>query len=328
MLAELVRPLTAGLLAQGDISRFFFVRYNLGGPHVRLRVLPAPGREEETARRVRSAAEAFFARHPSPEPLSAETIRERNRGIAAGDPSEAEHEDLVLPCDHVEECSAVFETERYGGAALLGHSLALFTLSSVDTLEWLAEGPSTAASRLGEGTRALVRCAWGLAGDGEEMIRLAGQAADSVPGPLERFVREGDAAFERRPGPLVERVRTEIATLSGISGDGGVEQPRWAAGPRRLAWELREAGRDVRWRIATSHVHMTANRLGLLVAEEVYLARMLRRAARELSLADAPFWREAWEARRAAALPEPSLDEQVRFTLERFAAGASAAGAG
>jgi hypothetical protein len=145
---------------------------------------------------------------------------------------------------------------------------------------------------------------------------------ESVPGPLERFVREGDAAFERRPGPLVERVRAEMAALSGIAGGGSAEPPRWAAGPRRLAWELREAGRDVRWRIATSHVHMTANRLGLLVAEEVYLARMLWRAARELSLADAPFWREAWEACRAAS-PEPSLDERVRSALERFAAGAS-----
>jgi hypothetical protein len=51
---------------------------------------------------------------------------------------------------------------------------------------------------------------------------------------------------------------------------------------RCLGWELRRAGAHSN--IGISHLHMTANRLGLKNPEEVYLGRMLWRAARELLL--------------------------------------------
>jgi hypothetical protein len=42
---------------------------------------------------------------------------------------------------------------------------------------------------------------------------------------------------------------------------------------------------------------MTANRLGLRNAEEVYLGRLLRRTIREIEETDPAFWRGLWASR-------------------------------
>src|SRR5215218_9452764 len=66
LLADGVAPLVARLRARGLISRYFFIRYWLGGPHVRLRLLPA---EAAGADEVKAVAEAdlraFLARRPA-----------------------------------------------------------------------------------------------------------------------------------------------------------------------------------------------------------------------------------------------------------------------
>jgi hypothetical protein len=317
LLAQMVRPLAASLLRGGVISRFFFIRYAVGGPHVRFRVLPCPGREREAGERVHAAAAEFFARHPSPASLAPETIRERNRGVAASDPGEAQAVDLVLPGDSVIESPVQLETERYGGPERLADSVALFTLSSIDALSWLDEGEPTAARRLTEASRSLLRHAWSFAADPDEMVRLVGSAAGGAAGPLERFVGEGDAAFDRRPEPLVARVRSEMEALSGIAASTEIPM-RWAEGPRLLGATLRATPADVRLRIASSHAHMSANRLGITVAEEVYVSRMLWRAARALADAEPAFWSEAAARLASSVSPEVEMDGLVRISLQRF----------
>jgi hypothetical protein len=292
LLREVVQPVVAELRADGGIEQAYFIRYDLGGPHVRLRLRPRPGQEDDAAGRVRAAFAAFVARAPSAQPLTDETVRERNRGIVPGDPFASDAEDVVYPDNSLHEAPPNLEVERYGGPARFGHSLDAFALSSRDTLAWLAEaGAPTPAARLDEGWRAAVRHAWAGARDGDEFLWLLAAPVPGDTSPMAAFAGRGDAAYERGAAGLRERMRAELVRLA---ASAAADPPRWTAGPLRLAPALADADDALRLGILHSHAHMTANRLGLKVPEEVYLARILWRSARELAREAPGLWHDMW----------------------------------
>lgn len=317
LLRALVTPLAARMLAEREINSLFFIRYDLGGPHVRLRVRPLPGCEGKVAARVRSAAAAFFSRHPSVAPLPAEKVQRENSMIIPSDPFASAADAVVFPDNSVHEAPVGLEVERYGGAALFARSLDAFTLSSIDVLSFLEDaGNQARESRLSEAARALVRQSWGLAGSAGEFVDLVAYAARPAVEALQRFVVAGDEAYERRREPLRTLVRDELAVMSGR----GAYPIRYAVAARRLGWEIRALERGCRGRIASGHIHMTANRLGLRNPEETYLGRMMERAVADLVCAEPRLWREAWALREAEHPPEPALPGQVAAALAGFAA--------
>lgn len=322
LLLEMVAPTVAGLLARGEVVSFFFIRYQLGGPHVRLRLRPSSGRAESVSEEVRHAAGEFFRDAPSTAPVPPETVRRRNREILAGDPLAEEGEETVHPDNSLRPAPVRFEVERYGGSRLFPHSLACFALSSVAALEALRRsGAPSPSARLAAAARLSVRQAWGLARDPEEFTALVGWPVAEFGHLLPGCVARADEAFERRPEPLLVLLRGEIGALAAGGGEG--EEVAGAA--RRLARETRDRG-DLRRRIAAAHLHMAANRLGVLNTEELYLGRLLQRASREAAAAEPRRWREWWDAHRAGENePGPPLVERARGALERFARGFRAA---
>lgn len=321
LLRALVAPVARGLLARGEIETFFFIRYDLGGPHVRLRVRPRAECGDAAAAQVRQAAADFFARHPSPQLLPEEKVRRENRTIIPWDPHATDADDVVFADGSVHEAPVRLEVERYGGPALLPGALDAFALSSLDVLAFLDEaGDGARAARPSEAGRALVRQAWGLVHAPGELAQLVGYAARPQAEALQRFVAMGDEAWDRRREALRALVREELAVLSGLEGEGA-DPPPYAEAARRLGWEIRDLDAGARGRIASAHVHMTANRLGLRNPEETYVGRMMERAVRDLAEMEPAFWREAWDARRAVPDPPP-LADQARAALGRFAAGA------
>lgn len=297
LVAGLVRPTVAALLGSGEIYRFYFMRYGLGGPHVRLRVLPVPGRAEVVGERVLAEAAAFFTRFPSMRTLPDETVRRHNRELVPGDPYANGAEDLVLPDNSVREHPPQLEVERYGGRPFLGHSLDFFTLSSVDAFRFLDNaGSEPTRNRLAGALRLLVRQAWGLAAGADEFMELAGyHARFFTAGPLARFLATGDEAFERQAGMLHTLLHNELTALA--AGPASRDSPRWTAeAARSLAQVTRRLDSGRKWHLAASQLHMTANRLGLVNAEEVYLGRILWRAARSLAASDPTAWRDLWDA--------------------------------
>jgi hypothetical protein len=324
LLRGLVAPLAASLLAEGEAESVFFVRYGLGGPHVRLRVRPLPGRAAAAEARVRREAEAFFARCPSTVPLSDDAIHRQNRALLFDDPLLTARDDVVRPDNAVLRAPVRFEVERYGGPRLLRHSVDFFALSSVHVLRTLRRaGEPSAAARLAEASRATLRQAWGLARDAGQVGQLAAWAAHAFRGVLDGFAARGDEAFERGRDAHCARIRGELEALA----EGDERDPDgagWMGGAaRRLAHELHGAGDDQRWRIGSSQVHMTANRLGLRNPEEVYLGRILQRAVDAVMDADPALRRRLADAHRAqaAATPPDSLRERTRATLAAFARG-------
>jgi hypothetical protein len=322
-------PLCAALVREGDISAFYFVRYGLGGPHLRLRLRLRPGRAAAADARVRAAADAFLARHPSAVPLAAEAIHHQNRQILAHDPTEAPSAEWAMPDNTLVSAPVGFEVERYGGAGLFGASLDLFSLSSLYALRTAAlAGEVTAAARLGEASRAMLRLAWGLAGGVDELPALVAWAGGGYVGALDAFAARGDEAFERGRDAFCARVRRELVALaSGGTGDDGSDAPAWlGAAAAGLEREIRGADAARRWRIAWSQLHMTANRLGLRNAEEVYVGRMLQRAVVALAEAEPGLWGDLGDAHRATReAPGGTLRRRARAALAAFGAEAERA---
>lgn len=279
LLRDLVLPVVSTLSAREAIDRFFFIRYGLGGPHVRLRMRVHPGRGDEALRILASAAEELFARWPSTEPLSEEEIHRTNQALLAGDPQE--EEDAVYPDNSLRIFPPYFEVQRYGGPELLEHSLDFFAFSSIQSLLFLADHCEEPwARQLPHAFRLLARQAWGLAGDVEEFLAFLEFPMPAWRAPMAAFLARGDQIFEQRPGFFVRLLADEIEEIAAAPTPGTLAA--FADAARALAWEIRDAGAADRRRIATSQMHMTANRLGLKNREEAYLSRLMWRAGCEL----------------------------------------------
>jgi hypothetical protein len=313
---ELVRPLAGELARSETVDRFYFVRYNLGGPHLRLRWRAAGGDAAAAAEAALArAAGAFFSRWPSRVPIAEEEVRRTNRALLRVDP--LAQDETIYPDNSWRAAPLGFEVERYGGPDRLDSSLALFTLSTAAVFGVLG-GPGDEAPSGPRARSAFLRLglqlAYGLAGDGAEgLAGLAGYAARFLGGDAFAGCRaEGDAAFERRRGPLVEGIGRELAR---VDADG------LAGAAALVASRLDGLDAHRRWHLGASHLHMTANRLGLTNPEEAYLSRMLERAVQGFREGDPDGWRRMAEGRAAFAerAARRSLDDRAASGLAGLA---------
>ena len=267
LLSRLVLPVVRDLWNRGRIDRFFFIRYGLGGPHVRLRLLCAPGAGEEAGESLRQAAEGFFARWPA-ETLDDDEIRRQNRPFAAShSPAEL---DAVHPNHSVASVPFEPEVERYGGPDLIGSSLDFFCVSSAYALDLISrhEGEPR-PRRLSHAMRALLRQALGFAAGGRELPAIAAYAAAGTGPGTSLLLARADQEFARSPEDYLALIQEEIE----ISRDSLL-----TAAAQVLESRLRGTADPAWWRVVGSQLHMTANRLDLMNVEELYLGQILRRA--------------------------------------------------
>jgi Lantibiotic biosynthesis dehydratase C-term len=281
---KLVRPVVSSLWHARRIDSFFFIRYALGGPHIRLRLHVSPGCVAAVEEEVRTAASSFFAKWPSTEPRDEQTIREINRTILANDPHE--QEDAVYPDNYLMVAPFRPEVERYGGSELLPHSLDYFAVSSVKALRYCTRhAAATRARRLASAFRILARQLWSFAADTEEAFAVL--TAFITSRKLTPILPHGDRAYEERRDDFLSLLTAELKALSAPEEGRDLDD----TASRRLSWEARQAAADTRCRIGTSQLHMTANRLGVTNAEEVYLGRILERATSDLRETEPVWWR-------------------------------------
>jgi len=271
VLLDVVAPRVRRARRRGEVGRFFFVRYSVGGPHLRVRLSGAPAHLEER-------------------------LWPELRGLAGRDGVEA-----------VERVPYEPEVERYGGtAAAVEVSEDLFDASSRAVLALLAGlPPEQRSARLGKGLLALLAGLSAFVGErpaaavlmrsyGTAYLRQIVPRESAAEGWAGRFAagyrRQADvleplanAAWEALvalPGSPAARAlpqalaayRADLVRvrrrLRRVFADGGFRVGRRPGAPPRRAenWS-----RDVRsWLL--SQLHMTSNRLGVTVAEETYLA--------------------------------------------------------
>jgi hypothetical protein len=301
-LAELVHPVVGSLLSEHLIRSFFYIFYPLGGPHIRLRLHMQPGSGRAVEDRLSSAAREFFERKPS-KPLPNEDILRSNQVLLADDPNE--QDPGVCPNDCVLSFPFQPETDRYGGPGLLDHSLDFFALSSVAAIDFLLQSGSEPRSRqLASMLRLLIAQAWGFARSSEEFLALLGFQGASAQSSRARVLARGDQEFERSREDFCRILRNAL--------EGFSETSMLAEAARRLRSQIRSAPLSTIAPIQMSQMHMTANRLGLQVAEEIYLSRILWRAARDLKSSDEEFWSGLEQEFHRRAEPQDTLKDLMR----------------
>ena len=276
VLRGLVLPAVRELWSSQRFLRFFFIRYGEGGLHVRLRFLcrVEEDRQEIAATLATRAAEFFDL----------------------GD--DAAGRIIAAPFEP--------ETERYGGTELLGHSLDFFCLSSVHTLQQV-ERHQDKPRLLALALRTLVRQALGFVSEANELARLT---AYTVNGDWKRrtpLEERADREFEGRREDYLRLLAEEIEG-SFQSGARRLTDMLLAEGALLLSQLTRGADGPVRWRIQSSQLHMTWNRMGIRNLEEIYLGRILWRAVRHALDA-----RDDLRSALAAALARRQIQSQGGF---------------
>lgn len=321
---EMVRPLVDRLAEEGLVDRFFLIRYPLGGPHLRLRFRPAgdDGNRRDPALRnrlkaeVEQAAERLFADHPSEEDADLEAIRRDNEIIVSKDPSESRLE--IYPNHSCIEFDFEPEVERYGGPELLRASLDFFAVSTRRALDFaLTHGERPRSKQLPAMFCLLARQAWGFARDTDELVDLLAYPMDVLRSePDHPLVERGDRVFEAQSevfckllsGELEALVGAEPAIGEGAIDEGSTSEPDsgrlLAEGARWLSEAIAGADPARRRVIGSSQMHMTANRLGLKNPEELYLSRLMQRAAEHLARTEPELWSHCTSA---LGQPLPSL---------------------
>lgn len=279
LLLGLIDPLVGSLLASGLIDRFFFVRYPLGGPHVRLRLRCRPGSAESVAAAVNAQAEEFLRTQPSWRSLEREVIRKHNGSLLAQDPQEDDA--AVYPDNFVRNVPCHFEAERYGGDVLLEPSLDFFTVSSARSLELLRDCTSSPSRRLHAALHLILRYGLGFAQDIQECITFLRQfpviSQQRVPPAV---LSKASKVHGQQKAGFLSLMQRELESLTGcLSPCGDLQMAR------SLAWEVRSADEPTRRRILTSHLHMTANRIGLSNIEETYISAILCHTGNDLLVA-------------------------------------------
>ncbi|OSC75324.1 hypothetical protein B5180_08075 [Streptomyces sp. BF-3] len=261
-LTEDVAPLLDGLVGAGGASGWFFIRYDEGGHHLRLRVR---GVTEARAASLPPVLGRLAARVPV-----AEAVRSR---AAAG---RAEHAEVRL-------VPYVLETGRYGGPAALPTAEEVFVLSSRMAVRAVRDTPrGSARLALGIDLAQVTALACGM--DRPTAARwLRGHAAgwrwaEDVPllGPQHVHAKvNGVYALQREA--FVSRARAVRRALADGTAPG--PQADWYEGVRDADRALRAASPPVdRPRIWASQLHMAFNRLGLAPDEERAVCRLAARA--------------------------------------------------
>jgi hypothetical protein len=300
-LRHFVRPVIAALLAHQLIDSFFFIRYTLGGPHLRLRYRLTPDTPPAaTAEILEGEATRFLEHWPSEVVLDPERIRQESRAILAVVPEESglyyqNHSLLPFPFEP--------EVDRYGGRELLESSLDFFAISSAQTLE-MVRGASWGAigRRAATVLRLLLRQARGFAATEEEFLSHLGYRLPMDPEICDQIWRKADGDFEARQEIYRNLLKHELSILA--EADTTTQDPTWTdpaflyQAAKRLSRVVRGAAPATRWQIGHSQLHMTANRLGFFPIQEMHLQRILWRAAHDLKEAEPATWRQVMIASR------------------------------
>ncbi|MBY8883687.1 thiopeptide-type bacteriocin biosynthesis protein [Streptomyces sp. PTM05] len=285
VVTEALGPLAdrIGLLDQ-DGPPWFYLRYWQRGPHVRLRIAGLTGAEaddveSELADRLRT----IDAGVPPEQRLDQDTYARAVRPLATAGESGSPLDvgELLPPGVHRAEYEP--EYERYGGRELIARSEEVFHRSSRVALR-VCRARAGIRHGLVSGLEATAAACSLLAGDDSPTSRSGFLAAQRDM--WLSWTREGGAAadsVEDARRQLADQARRQLASLGALGDalraalkDG---DPRWTEWTDPLERALRqwtaELGRRRAVRIFASHVHMTANRLGVGAGREAHLAQLL-----------------------------------------------------
>lgn len=323
LLSECVAPLTEDLEEQGLISNYFFIRYWENGSHVRLRLMPAGDAAEPTIKAiVEEHCARFFKRRPALYQLDPEQSGPQYRMMFVMEYGEEAYIEKYgegympfHPSNSVRYIDYEPETVRYGGPAGLELAEWHFGVSSQLVLKMItARNLHVRSVLMGSAFQAMLGLAYGVWKTDERVRTFFEKYVDMWNGfhsrslgsavmqpdqlllrydkrykglqdKLEPRVRRMQALMRREaiPAPLEERWLNHgneiLSRISTLFEQGKLEIP--------VRSEVTDAGSteldNALFFLMQSYVHMTNNRLGPSIPDEIYLAHLARRAIEALS---------------------------------------------
>lgn len=280
-LREVVGPLMRGA---GAGSRFFFLRYWQGGPHLRLRI---DGAGAEATASLRTALRAAVP------PMTAELTAEYDYAVSLQSELatlEGERPAEVRPPGTVEPIPYSPEYEKYGGTAGVRIAEELFCRTSAAVLSLPAPraAPEPRAP-VGEAIRIMAMSLKGSGLDVEQSRAFLGRYEEF----WRRYVPPG---YDRTWPGLYDRTRQKVVELCGavwLDGRTDVFHDTYAAALAAARAAGTASGGDLEelmlgatpyTRCLANYIHTTNNRLGIIPAGEAFLAHVMQRSLAELEL--------------------------------------------
>lgn len=273
-----VHPLVVSLGREERIRGFFFIRHGLGGPHVRLRLRPVAGAGERVLDEMEHFAYTFLDREPSTRALDPDSIRRANESILKADLHEIDGSAYPDNSFHVLPFRP--EIERYGGPNRFRLSLDCFTLSSVAALDFQDRfGSAARPVQLARAYELLLRQALGFASGEDELTDLLRYGVDWLGHDLPKVIEKADGVAQSQMESFLRIFSASLGEVRSLRLEENLAslfpQDLLVAGVARLSAAVEPAESQLRLRTGASQLHMTASRLGITNAEEVYLSRIL-----------------------------------------------------
>ena len=283
VVSNVVAPFVEQAAVRAWVDGHFFVRYDDGGPHIRLRVRSSSEAHDDL---VRSALVAHARAHwrdveivdgPLPTGRLTGPLRRLLRWVDYSP-----------------------ELERYGGADAMRIAEACFEASSRAAIAMLRKlPPGDRPARLGKGLLAMLVLVHTFVPERAAARAFVRMYCMSYLAPIAREEGAGDrwretfdTAYANQAAPLARFVsdaweRLEDGEALGSELDayrGELQTARDALGTLCVAGRVGQNGRIIATveeacrRIAPSYVHMMSNRLGVAILEEAYIAHLIDRA--------------------------------------------------
>ena len=303
VLLDCVAPLVEELSRASLISRFFFIRYWEGGAHVRLRLLLANDRDTSlVTEKAGAAVTKFLHEQPSlldPDPTILGPVMRRLYIMEYGEQSYVNRfGESGIPLRKNNSFS--FETyaqelNRYGGVEGMDLAERHFWNSSECVLSVLAEHNRRLRPYiLGAAFQFMLHFAHAFLGDMRDLSAFF-QRYNQI---FSNLVASSDVELRFRPlyeqqkSRLMERISeleelTQVLLVTDVGPLARLVQlaPRLGEDVARLDRcgklsfeQLSVTGRDVKYRLLANYLHMSNNRLGVRIAEEMYIAYMIAAA--------------------------------------------------
>ena len=310
LLLQCVAPLLIDLRQNLAISRAFFIRYWLGGPHIRLRMLPASGvMSADISKTIEPMIRQFFTRSPSSADVDRKTygpmMRQWFEAEYGRDAYLTQYGDSreipIYPNNSLQYIDYEPEYAVYGGAEGVSLAEGHFDCSSSTVLDVLhiTQGWSRAAMLSKAMDVVLHFVAAFYSKPNESACYLRDYVARWSTGKFFPARDHWEARFERAYDQQSAALQEHVHRILSKEGSGEGQQTHLFGNWQRHARELQREisalylsnklhfSHPVSQAAATNHLlaaylHMTNNRLGLRISEEAYVAYLLSRTLEDL----------------------------------------------
>ncbi|WP_069813260.1 thiopeptide-type bacteriocin biosynthesis protein [Streptomyces sp. TP-A0874] len=311
VLVQCVGPLVQSLRDRGLLQKWFFIRYWLEGPHIRLRLLPTDAASAPEVRRIaEETLRDFLRRRPALYEEDRNNSADLYKNMFLAEYSQERWDELYGPDgampfrDNNSVALIDYEREysRYGGPAAMPLAESHFERSSALVLELLeTTNVHVRTALLGQGAQLTMALCFTFLPDDEAvadfLVRYRTMWEASYQESSEDHHDRFDRSYGRMRDRLVQRVRNIRDSARGVPGATVTPvEESWLAHCAELrdsVLALAEAG-SLTFRdgarptpqaalsiLLSSYVHMTNNRLGVSILDEIYLSYVIGKALAE-----------------------------------------------